>query len=235
MSEHSPLLSLKIIQSKIVAVASRILWGSFLQFRYDNEKYSPKFKLNQKHIKNLKILLDRQSLLKVLPKKAICAEIGVDKGDFSKLILMETRPQKLHLIDAWGDSKRYTDGLKEFVKNRFKKEIKKGSIEVNVGYSTKVLKVFPDRYFDWVYLDTNHTYENTAKELKILKDKVKLGGIISGHDFIIGNWRDNFSYGVIEAVHEFCVKNNWQLVYITEDFDESPSFAIRRINMAKSK
>lgn len=235
MSEHSPLLSLKIIQSKIVAVISRILWGSLLQFRYDNEKYSPKFKLNQKHIKNLKILLDRRSLLKILPKKATCAEIGVDKGDFSKLILMETCPQRLHLIDAWGDAARYNNRLRGLVEKRFRKEINKGVVEINVGYSTKVLTKFSDNYFDWVYLDTNHTYENTAKELKILKNKIKHGGIIAGHDFIIGNWQDNFRYGVIEAVHEFCVKNNWQLAYITEDFDESPSFAIRRINRVNSK
>src|ERR1700679_3478846 len=43
----------------------------------------------------------RQALLARLPKQAICAEIGVWKGAFSRQILEEARPLELHLIDPW--------------------------------------------------------------------------------------------------------------------------------------
>lgn len=145
------------------------------------------------------------------------------------MILKQSSPKKLHLIDAWGDPSRYHDGLKDLVRDKFKKEIGDKTVELNVGYSTTILKEFPDHYFDWVYLDTDHTYKVTANELAILKDKVKLGGIIAGHDYIIGNWTGDCRYGVIEAVHELCVKDTWELLYTTANFNESPSFAVRRI------
>ena len=145
------------------------------------------------------------------------------------MLLKQTSPQKLHLIDAWGNPERYHDGLKDLVKNKFKKEIDQKIIDLNVGYSTKVLKEFPDYYFDCVYLDTNHSYKITAEELSILKDKVKPDGIIAGHDFIMCNWVSGYRYGVIEAVYELCVKDNWGLIYITANFKEIPSFAIKKL------
>jgi hypothetical protein len=115
------------------------------------------------------------------------------------------------------------------VAEKFAPEIKTGNVEINVGFSTVVLKQMPDYYFDWVYLDTDHSYNTTARELNILNIKVKPGGIICGHDYTMGNWVGNVRYGVIEAVHEFCVKEEWKLVYMTLDIKESPSFAIQRI------
>ncbi|HIF08442.1 MAG TPA: hypothetical protein EYQ81_00345 [Sneathiellales bacterium] len=41
------------------------------------------------------LLLDR------LAKNAVCAEIGVWKGDFSAQILKITAPKQLHLVDPW--------------------------------------------------------------------------------------------------------------------------------------
>lgn len=226
-------LILPFIKKKINSIRNRKTyqeWYSlFLQQRTENEKLIPKYDLQQKHIQNLKVLLNRESLLKFLPKHAVCAEIGVDQGDFSIMLLKETKPQKLHLIDAWGDPLRYHDGLKDLVRAKFKNEIEQKVVELNIGYSTTVLKEFTDHYFDWVYLDTDHTYKVTADELAILKNKVKPEGIIAGHDYIIGNWAGDCRYGVIEAVHEFCANNNWELIYTTATFLEMPSFAIIKI------
>lgn len=207
-----------------------IWYDNFILNRYEYEKHIPKYDLQQKHIQNLQILLNREYLLKSLPKNAICAEIGVNEGDFSTMILKHTMPQKLHLVDVWGDPSRYHDGLKDLVKDKFKNEIEQKLVEINIGYSTKILKEFPNHYFDWVYLDTDHSYKVTADELAILKEKVKPDGIITGHDYIIGNWAGDCRYGVIEAVHELCVCDNWELLFLTINKNEMPSFAIRRIH-----
>ena len=37
-------------------------------------------------------------------------------------------------------------------------------------------------------------------------------------------------YGVIEAVHEFCVVNNYEIVYMTLEWSGHNSFALSRIN-----
>jgi len=88
---------------------------------------------------------------------------------------------------------------------------------------------FNDNYFDWVYLDTSHTYEITHQELIILEKKVKIDGLITGHDYTTRSRRTAMKYGVIEAVHEFCLNNNWEFVYITLEWHGHNSFAIRRI------
>ncbi|MFV0149525.1 class I SAM-dependent methyltransferase [Empedobacter falsenii] len=184
--------------------------------------------LNERHFENSTLLLNRVELLKKLPQKTIGVELGVDHGDFSSLILKYTLPERLHLIDKWGDELRYHDGLKTLVLDKFKEEIKEGKIVVNLGYSTDELKKIENNYFDWAYLDTVHDYECTKKELKLLSDKVKDDGLICGHDFIVGNWSSGWKYGVIEAVYEFCSEYNYEFVYLTMDFPNS--FAIRKIS-----
>ncbi|MGZ3945443.1 MAG: class I SAM-dependent methyltransferase [Mucilaginibacter sp.] len=208
----------------------RRFWGHL----FETEKIAieasiPKIDLQPRNIRNLKSQASRTELLESMPKNAVTAEIGVDHGDFSELIKGITSPKKMHLIDAWADENRYHGGLKTLVEDKFKEEIANGKVELNVGFSTSVLPGFPDYYFDWVYLDTDHSYETTKAELAILKSKVKTGGIIAGHDYIIGNWITGQRYGVIEAVNEFCVNEDWEMIYLTVETDQYRSFAIKKI------
>lgn len=205
------------------------LGPEFYEQRRKVEEGIPKVELQQRHIRKAKILLNRDELLAQMPKGGVVAEIGVNEGEFSERILEVSNPGKLHLIDAWGDPTRYTDELKERVRNKFRKSIDAGTVEVNVGFSTDILRDFRDAYFDWVYLDTDHTYQTTSAELNILKSKVKHGGIIAGHDYTVGNWVGDFRYGVIEAVHELCVKDDWEIVYLTTETHQCRNFAIRKL------
>ena len=197
--------------------------------RAAREQAIPKLELSQKHVQNGKLLVHREQLLAMLPKHQVCAEIGVNKGDFSAQMLELTLPAKLHLIDAWGDPKRYHDGLQLLVEERFRDEIARQRVEINRGLSTDVLATFPDGYFDWVYLDTAHTYSVTSAELALLEHKVKRDGIIAGHDYSMGNWVGGVRYGVIEAVHELCVQGGWEILYLTLETHLARSFAIRRL------
>ena len=180
------------------------------------------------HLQNLVSLKDRVELLKKLPTNAVAAEIGVNEGDFSQLILTNCKPGKLVLIDVWA-SKRYHEGLFEKVKKRFHPEIENGTIEIIRDLSFGAIASCKDQLFDWVYLDTDHSYATTHKELELLRPKMKKGGIIAGHDYIIGNWNGGVRYGVIEAVREYCIKYNWEMIYLTHELDNHPSFAIREI------
>jgi hypothetical protein len=187
----------------------------------------PITKLRHKNFENLKYVLDRQELLSLLPKSGICAEIGVADGSFAKDIVRITSPRKLHLIDAW-DSERYCEQMMRSVISTFSVQIESGSISIDRGDSTVVLQAFCDNYFDWVYIDTDHSYEVTRRELELCNQKVKPSGIIAGHDFCMGNWAKGLKYGVIEAVYDFCAKKSWELIYITSDIS-CPSFALKRV------
>lgn len=192
------------------------------------ENIVPKYNLEDKHLKNLKGIINRQELLKILPKNGIVAEIGVDEGGFTKEILKFNSPNKLHLIDVW-NTDRYHQGKREQVENTFKNEIEQEKVVLNLGFSTEVVHDFPNGYFDWVYIDTTHCYKNTLKELEMYSEKIRHGGFLVGHDFIVGNWKGLVKYGVIEAVYEFCNKNNWELIYLTFENREHHSFAIKKI------
>ena len=192
-------------------------------------KRYPGIEFQAKHIDSTKILVDRLHLLELLPKDSVIAEIGVDKGDFSRKIIDTCNPQTIHLVDMWS-TKRYNEDKKTYVHDRFKDEIAEGQVKINIGLSTDVVSEFPDAYFDWIYIDTDHSYETTLAELRSYSHKVKNGGIIAGHDYVMGNWMGMVRYGVMEAVRQFCVESGWQLIYVTANLTENPSFAIRQIS-----
>ncbi|MFX1303222.1 MAG: class I SAM-dependent methyltransferase [Promethearchaeota archaeon] len=164
-----------------------------------------------------------------LPKNGIIAELGVDKGDFSNKIITITHPKKLYLIDIW-DSEVHNRNKMLYVKKRFKEEINAGQVIVIRGASEKELGKFENGYFDWVYIDTSHNYKQTIKELDLCRIKVKDGGIIAGHDYCQGNINEALAYGVVQAVNQFCIEYDWELIYLTHETDRTLSFAIKKIN-----
>jgi len=193
-----------------------------------NTNFAHQVRLSHKHINNLKVVITREILLKSLPKNSIIAELGVDKGDFSDKIISLTQPKKLYLIDIW-DSERYNTDKMVYVKKRFQKEIDTGKVIIIRGTSQKELLKFKDGYFDWVYIDTAHTYQQTVKELELCRLKVNDGGIIAGHDYCQGDINNALVYGVVQAVNQFCIKYNWEFIYLTHETDRKLSFAIRKI------
>jgi len=170
----------------------------------------------------------RQFLLDILPKESVGAEIGVHLGDFSQQMLDSISPKELHLIDPWehqtssiyktawygGGAKggqteldeRYSSILKRFNQNIHDEQVK-----VHRGYSAAILQQFPDRYFDWVYIDGNHLYEYVKGDLELSLQKVKSGGYIAGDDYTEGGWWEG---GVKKAVDEFAKNQAVQLLEI---------------------
>jgi len=186
----------------------------------------PQVKLSPAHVARLAVVPDRSEFLRRMPQDAVVAEIGVDRGDFSARILELARPRCLHLIDFWGKSAR-EDPRAELVQRKFEAEIRSGRVRIHRGFSYDVLKRFDDGTFDWVYIDTDHSYATTRLELKLAAAKVRRGGIIAGHDYVTGNWDGYVRYGVVEAVHQFCVEQGWEFAWLTAETDRHLSFALR--------
>jgi hypothetical protein len=196
--------------------------------REEREIQILKVPLADMHMRNCELLLNRSIMLSKLKKGGLVAEIGVDRGEFSEQIIEISRPLLLCLIDLW-DSERYHAGLLETVTDKFAESIENGRVEIHRKCSTDAADDFHDDYFDWIYIDTDHSYETTKEELHKYAPKIRRDGVIAGHDYSQGNWVSSFRYGVIEAVHEFCVKDGWELIYLTLEPTENQSFAIRRI------
>jgi hypothetical protein len=188
---------------------------------------TPLVKLAPRHVEACRLVPDREALLDLLPQGAVVAELGVASGSFSAKIMRRTRPQTLVLIDPW-EMQRYEGGLNA-VRQKFGKDIASGRIQLRQGYSTDELAKFPDGYFDWVYVDTDHTYSTTAAELVLAASKVKAGGLICGHDFTAGNVMAPVVYGVIQACGEFCLKHDWRYKYLSFETNSHFSFCLEKI------
>ena len=119
-------------------------------------------------------------------------DLGVFKGQFTRVLLQHSAAIKLHLIDPWylltpryhwgGGNPSTIDAMAGVLK-RWRKDVRSGRVLIHVGDDRDVLRSFPNSYFDWVYVDSTHQYGHTADELQILKDKVKPTGVIAGDDW----------------------------------------------------
>ena len=85
------------------------------------------------------------------------------------------------------------------------------------GISWDIAKGLPNNYFDLIFIDASHIYEDVKKDIMAYLPKVKNGGILSGHDYDGDLTRlDNYTqdelcsqctvsghYGVIQAVNDY--------------------------------
>ncbi len=60
---------------------------------------------------------------------------------------------------------------------------------------------FKDNYFDWIYVDGDHSYEFVKKDLELFFPKVKSGGYITGDDYVW--WGPFLGFGVKKAIDQF--------------------------------
>jgi predicted rRNA methylase YqxC with S4 and FtsJ domains len=153
----------------------------------------------------MKVVNSRQEFLNSLDlTDKYCAEIGVFRGDFSKMIL-EKNPLYLYLIDPFRvNEEKYKSGLTtsysdredwQYVKKRFQYDKR---VVVLRDYSYDAVKTIKDNYFDFIYLDGSHLLKDVKRDLKEWFPKLKKGGIMAGHDYI-----EDEDFGVIEAVNNF--------------------------------
>jgi hypothetical protein len=146
----------------------------------------------------------------------VCAEIGVWNGTFSARILTVVQPSRLHLIDPWAypqdplyrhslygnnaESQKTMDTRYQRVATKFRNEILSNKVIIVRMPSQKAAAVFPDNYFDWIYIDGNHLYDHVMEDLCLYYPKVKHDGAIAGDDYDFHGWWND---GVTRAVDEF--------------------------------
>lgn len=145
-----------------------------------------------------------------LPKLTIAGdfiEVGVAAGKYSK-ILASYNPEHLYLLDSW-EGYKYCNQTKQ--DKRYAKVLQMQSDRITVikGFSNSefALNMFPDNFFDLIYIDADHTYEAVKQDISNWYPKCKVGGLFSGHDYI--STRTDF--GVGRAVDEFCAEYGYKV------------------------
>lgn len=186
--------------------------------------------MREQHIHGAELLTDRIELLKKIGKHCITCEVGVAFGDFSREIVDIIQPKKHYMIDSWTYKGRYDEDAHNTVLKKFNYEITSGIVEIIRMDSIAGMVSLQDKSINFIYIDTDHTYKTTKKELYIANDKISKSGVIAGHDYKVGRFAPEYNgfipYGVIEAVNEFVSELDYKFKYLTFEADQAYSFAL---------
>lgn len=121
------------------------------------------------------------------------AEIGVCTGRYSEVLCRYNPKGSLFCIDPWTDYEEYVErhlhyknGFAKDVANDYemaKQRLAKYKCTLIKEYSVDAAAKFPDGSLDFVYIDGNHSFQYVIDDIAAWSKKVRVGGIISGHDY----------------------------------------------------
>ena len=116
-------------------------------------------------------------------------------GMFSEIIAVdpykgETDNKNEYFDDDWSTIKRdFWTNTRYF-----------DNIKLIQDYSYNIINNYPNDYFDFIYIDASHEYEDVKRDIELSLPKIKKGGLIGGHDYQ-SEWP-----GVKKAVNEIVGK-----------------------------
>lgn len=160
-----------------------------------------------------------KEILKRLPASACRgAEVGVFRAMNARFLLQQRKDLELDLVDRWseypaggyrltGDYQAHFDAARwerlfsQVVPRHL--NFAKGRYQLHRTCSTHAAAQVPDRSLDFVFIDSDHSYEAVRADLESWLPKVKPGGFIGGHDY--GHPREGSGYGVQRAVDQFAI------------------------------
>ena len=157
----------------------------------------------------------RRYIISQINKNSVIAEVGVWKGEFSKKILDYCMPEKLFLIDPWlfdikvrgcapqveGKeplNQKYFDQAYNETISKFANNL---NVEIIKNTSLDSSKKFNNEYFDYIYIDAEHSYNAVKQDLNCWYPKLKKNGYMFGDDY---HWREeDGTLSVEKAYQEF--------------------------------
>jgi hypothetical protein len=85
--------------------------------------------------------------------------------------------------------------------------------------SEEASKLFEDNSIDYIYIDAIHSYDEVKKDIALWFPKVRVGGVLSGHDYAFGSHTGETGYrGLMKAVNEFVQEKGLKLYNPYEDW-----------------
>tara|TARA_B100000579_G_scaffold44380_1_gene30957 strand:- start:15 stop:698 length:684 start_codon:yes stop_codon:yes gene_type:complete len=168
-----------------------------------------------------KISLDKRAyILEQLDRNSKIVEVGVWKGEFSLQIWNISSPNLLVLVDSWTFDKKVRGCApqvsgKEPLNQNFFDQAKKDTYDKfeniqNVNIldlnSLEASSKYEDNFFDYIYIDAEHTYEAVTKDLEVWYPKLKKNGTLFGDDYYWREEDDTLSLHI--AYQEFIKKNH---------------------------
>lgn len=155
-------------------------------------------------------------------------EIGVFEGLYASKIYEVFLDSYIYLLDTWNTSNTdfyysVRNGLVEkaysIAKSRF---IDKKNVTFLIEDSKTAHKKYEDNFFDWIYVDGDHSYDGVMSDLINFYPKLKINGIFSGHDWDVDPGMNEASlFGVQKALYKFAEDKNIKLNLTNEIYHKS--------------
>lgn len=153
---------------------------------------------------NARIFCDRYDAMQALPKNAVVAEVGTQTGAFAERMLRELAPKELHLFDIEFDTLKAA-------RPHFESEFQ---LQLHHGNSSVELAKFSDRYFDFIYIDGDHSHDGVQRDASVAIQKVKTDGILVFNDYTMWSPVELIDYGVVPAVNGLLSSGEWEMIYL---------------------
>ena len=128
------------------------------------------------------------------------AEIGVQQGIFSETLLAPNPELKLYLVDSWKcepggfilmDNRQIVGNTQAIADRFYESTIKRLKPYKNIFVIRKTsmdaLADIEDGSLDFVYIDAKHHFDFVMADIIEWSKKVRSGGIVCGHDYLMGS------------------------------------------------
>lgn len=135
-------------------------------------------------------------------------EIGVYFGEYSEKLCRANPELKLYSIDPWEKIESFSEYENDRLQDAFKsakQRLRDYNCTLVKKSSMQAIEHFADNSIDFVYIDGNHDAKHVTEDIAEWSKKVKIGGIISGHDYI--KFKNPSSHQVVEAIGPYVANN----------------------------
>jgi len=118
-------------------------------------------------------------------------EVGVQRAEFAEKICQGIPGLKYYGVDSWTPYEGYLDivacrhGQESFDRLYETAKAKLAPFDATLikKWSTEAAKDFDNNSLDFVYIDGNHDFAHTTEDIAAWLPKIRLDGMICGHDY----------------------------------------------------
>lgn len=147
------------------------------------------------------------------------AEIGVRRGANALTLFQKNPGLKLYCIDPWTPYSRTTQERQDRNFRHTQNVLAEYDAIFIRKTSMDALSAIEDGALDFVYIDGLHDFDNVMMDIIGWSKKVRLGGIVSGHDYI-----PLHNCGIIAAVNAYIAGHTIMQWFVTKDYTPAPSW-----------
>ncbi len=131
--------------------------------------------------------INRTIMAKVLGelKFKVGAEIGVAQGKHAKVLCEANPGVKLYCVDIWCQYPGYNEYTNRIQRYYWEAKAKLSPYNCTFlkKFSMDAVTDFADESLDFVYIDGAHDFKSVADDICEWTKKVRIGGIVFGHDY----------------------------------------------------